>query len=252
MKKNKPVLSIILPVLNSSRFLEACLKSIFSQSFREIEVIAIDDNSKDNSFEILSKFQKKEKRLKIYRNIKRYGTIITLNRCTRRIKGKFVTFMNPNDLITKNKIKKQVEFLTKNPKVVAVGTQCYYMDHDNKRCSKSTFDKDHYLITHKPLPTLSMEYETALINKELLPKDIFKFDKLHPFIFSEIFIKFAQFGDLANINEFLHFHRKDEVEPSKFDLEHLISFGKLIFKSAAVYDYRPTSIKNLFATLSLR
>src|SRR3989344_8963907 len=121
MKKTKPIVSILLPVHNADRYLSDCLKNLVSQSFRQIEIIAIDDCSSDNSYKILQSFAKKYKKVRVYKNIKRYGIVMTLNRLLRRAKGQHIAFMDAGDVSNKQRIKKQVEFLAENPEVVAVG-----------------------------------------------------------------------------------------------------------------------------------
>ncbi len=56
-------ISIIIPVYNTSKFLEKCLKSVIEQDFKEIEIICVNDGSIDNSLEILNKFKEKDKRI---------------------------------------------------------------------------------------------------------------------------------------------------------------------------------------------
>ncbi len=56
--QTKPIISIILPVYNTSPYLEECLNSIHNQSFKDYELICIDDGSSDNSYEILKKYEK--------------------------------------------------------------------------------------------------------------------------------------------------------------------------------------------------
>ena len=55
---NKPKISIIIPVYNVEKYLEQCLKSVINQTFKDIEIICINDGSTDNSLEILEAFQK--------------------------------------------------------------------------------------------------------------------------------------------------------------------------------------------------
>src|SRR3989344_1390069 len=107
--KIKPIVSIVLPVHNSERFLSDCIKSLKRQTYRKIEIIAIDDMSSDNSFKILKEFAKKDKRIRIYRNIKRYGIAITLNRLIKKAKGDFIAFMDSGDISSSQRIKKQIE-----------------------------------------------------------------------------------------------------------------------------------------------
>ena len=123
--KNKPLISIILPVHNSSEHLRECVRSLLSQSYKNIEILAIDDDSKDGSYKILREFTRKDKRFKVKRNVKRYGIGITLNRLIKKAKGDFIAFMDAEDVSTKDRLKKQLLYLKSNPQVVAVGTQCF-------------------------------------------------------------------------------------------------------------------------------
>lgn len=235
-KKAKPLISIILPVQNSSRFLRDCLESLTRQSEKRWEIIAIDDLSKDSSFEILKTYKKREKRLRAYKNKKRYGLAITLNRAVRRTKGRFITFMNPNDLTTKTRLKKQLKHLLSNPRAVVVGTQCIFIDKKGKKLGKSEFPKEHEAISQALLPGLSMEFETAMINREALPKDILKFNpNAKSFIYTDLFLKITQYGELANLKQCLQFHRKNSENISKLNLNYTASLIKLCTKSIAMY-----------------
>src|SRR5581483_89296 len=120
MINNQPLVSILLPIRNNQEHLLACLESIISQTYENIEIIAIDDHSTDESYQILRTFKKLDKRIRIFQNVKPYGLRLTLNRCVNRSKGQFIAFMNPDDMITKSKIARQVQFLLQNPKIAAV------------------------------------------------------------------------------------------------------------------------------------
>ncbi len=65
--------SIILPVYNAGKFLASCLQSLSEQTHPDIQIIAIDDKSTDNSWSILRKYSLKIKNLQIYKNTKHYG-----------------------------------------------------------------------------------------------------------------------------------------------------------------------------------
>ena len=67
--ENKEIkVSLGIPVFNESLFLKDTIESLLSQSYSKIEIIAIDNCSSDNSYEILKKYSKKDKRLKVFRN----------------------------------------------------------------------------------------------------------------------------------------------------------------------------------------
>lgn len=239
----QPLVSIILPVCNAESYLENCLESIKSQSYVNIEIVAIDDFSSDKSFKILKQWQKKDKRLKVFKNVKRYGLSVTLNRAIRQIKGTFITFMNPQDFSTPHRIKKQVQYLLNNKKAVAVGSQCFFVNHENKRIGKSSFPTEHENIYHSLLPNTTIQFETIMINKTLLPKDVLYFQKQqYPVIFTNVLMKILTYGEFANLPEYLHIHRIHASVKTQASavIKHTFNMATLWVKSIAFYNYRPS------------
>ena len=175
MKDSKPLISILLPVHNSAQTLRECILSLLNQSYKNLEIIAIDDKSSDKSYSILNALKKRDKRLRIYKNVKRYGLAVTLNRLAKKAKGSFIAFMDTDDISSPNRLKKQLNFLLHNTGVVAVGSQCTFIDEKGKKIGRSDFPTENTLIYENPLHGISMQFETVLINKTLLPKDILRF-----------------------------------------------------------------------------
>lgn len=243
MKHTDHIVSIVLPVYNAGKFLQSSLESILGQTYPNIEIIAIDDDSKDDSYSLLRSFRKKDKRIRLYRNKKRYGLAICLNRAIKRAKGQFIAFMDPTHVSAKNRIKKQLAFLIKHPKVVAVGIQCNIIDHKNRRLGKSAFPKEHDDI-YKMLPLgSSMLFETALVNKQLLPKDLLYFTtNAYPFVYVHVFMQFLQYGLLANLMDYLHSYRKTTIRTYAHlgRVDRAFHHLKLWLQSIVVYDYRPS------------
>ncbi len=243
MKNKKPLISIILPVHNSEKYLSECLKSLKRQTYKNIEILAIDDFSNDDSYKILRFFAKKDKRFKVKRNVKRYGIAITLNRLIKRVKGDYIAFMDAGDLSSRERFEKQLKFLVSHPQVVAVGTQCIFIKENGKKINKSNFPEENKNIYASPLHGISMQFETAMINKTLLPKDILKFDiNSNPFIYSDVFIKLLPYGKFANLKNHLHYHRNHPNEYFKDLRRNPIRFIKLWVRSMAFYNYN-SSIK---------
>ncbi len=243
-----PLISVILPVSNTASFLPTCLESLLTQNYKNIEIIAIDDNSADISFAIAKSYKKNDKRIKLFRNVKKYGLSITLNRCIRRAKGKFLVFMDPRDMVTKNKFQKQLQYLQKNPKTVAVGTQCIYLNEENKRIGKSNYPSLHEHISQSPLHGVSMLFEGVMINRYKIPKDLLYFPTTkHSFLYSDMAVKLIQFGEIINLPEFLHFHRKHSAITLATTTKHAYSLMKLWLSSKFDYEIEALSLKNLFA-----
>jgi teichuronic acid biosynthesis glycosyltransferase TuaG len=176
-KTNKPLISVILPVYKSEAYLEACLISLINQSYSNIEIIAVVDYLGDNSLKILRKFRKQDKRIRIYENLQRYGLASTLNRAVNLSKGQYIAFMDSTGIADKTRLNKQIKFLLDNPKVAVVGTQIINVTEQNKKLSYSQFPTNHEEIYKHLIGNESFKFETAMIDKTRLPKDILKFKK---------------------------------------------------------------------------
>lgn len=255
MKDIKPLVSIILPVSNSGKFLSACLESLSSQTYKNSEIIAIDDVSRDDSFAILKRFKKREKRLRIYKNKKRYGLSVTLNRLLNKAKGQYVAFADPYDISSPRRIKKQLNFFLLHPKAVVVGTQCIFLNKKGRKLGKSAFPQENEDIRRVIIGGLSLQPETVMVNRRLLPKDVLRFKKnsygspaSYPFVYTEVFMKLFQYGTFANLPFSLCSHRKRRSTYLQTIRMYLPSLIKLWFKSITIYDYRP-SLKNIFIPL---
>jgi glycosyltransferase involved in cell wall biosynthesis len=249
MNNQKPLISILLPVHNSEETLEQCVLSLLEQSYKNIEIIAINDKSSDRSSSILNALRKNDRRLRVYKNVKRYGLAVTLNRLVKKTKGNFIAFMDTDDFSSPNRLKKQLKFLLNNPEVVAVGSQCTFIDDKNKKIGRSDFPVEHNFISENPLHGISMQFETVLINKTMLPKDVLRFNTgSNPFIYSDMFMKLMPYGKFANLEDFLHFHRNDPRIYLSDVKRNIISLIKLWIKSKALYDYTPP-IRSFFSPI---
>jgi len=174
---------------------------------------------------------------------------MTLNRLLRRAKGDYIAFMSAKDVASRSKIKKQIEFLLGNPGVVAVGSQCRFMNDKGTLIGKSDFPKENQFIYQSPLHGISLQFETVLINKTLIPKDLLKFQANSDyFIYSDVLLKLLPYGKFANLPKYLHYHRNAPKEYFGDLRVHLISLIKLWIKSIANYDYQ-LSIKSFFTPL---
>lgn len=251
MTLDQNTVTVILPVYNASQFLEQCLQSLREQTYEHLQIIAIDDHSKDTSHKILNQFKKQYKNIEIFRNKKHYGLAVCYNRALKCARGRFLAFMNPYDINGVNRIKRQVNFLIQHPKTVAVGTQYTSIDKVNRKLERSDLPQDHEEIYHTLLPSSSLHPETVMIDRTMLPKDLLHFKATkYPFVFTEVFVKLFQYGQVANIAHSLYFHREGVKRHGRniAKSKRWLSLLRLWLTSRANYDYRP-SLRSLFPTL---
>ena len=110
-KENKqPLISIITPVFNAEKFLAETIESVQAQTYKNWELLLVNDGSKDNSLKIAKEYAKKDKRIKVY-SIKNSGAAVARNTGTEKAKGDYVCFIDADDLWGKEKLKKQLKFM---------------------------------------------------------------------------------------------------------------------------------------------
>lgn len=100
-----PKISIIVPVYNTEKYLEQCLESLINQTFREIEIIVVNDGSQDSSIEILNKYKEKDNRIVVL-DLDNQGPSGARNSGLEETKGEFVMFVDSDDWIDLNTCEK--------------------------------------------------------------------------------------------------------------------------------------------------
>ena len=108
------LVSIITPSYNSSKFIKDCVNSVFSQTYKNWEMIIVDDCSEDNSKEIISELSTKDKRIKPIFLETNVGAAEARNTAIRQSKGKYVAFLDSDDLWNPKKLEIQLSFMNKN------------------------------------------------------------------------------------------------------------------------------------------
>ena len=112
-RENTPLVSIILPMFNAESTITECLDSIVGQTYRNFEIIVIDDGSTDNSADIVKNYN--DSRIKLYRY--KHDYIGNLNRAFSHCSGKYLARMDADDKMLPTRLEKQVAVLENNPDV---------------------------------------------------------------------------------------------------------------------------------------
>ncbi len=105
--------SIIMPSYNTANFITESIQSVLAQSYKDWELIIVDDCSTDNTDDVVKPFLY-DKRIKYLKNEKNSGAAVSRNRALREAKGKWIAFLDSDDLWTLDKLKKQISFMEKN------------------------------------------------------------------------------------------------------------------------------------------
>ena len=132
---NEPLVSIITPVYNAERFLSDTIKSVQNQTYKNWEILLIDDCSKDNSAQIIKEFQKYDNRIKYIKLKKNSGASVSRNEGIRNAKGRFIAFVDSDDIWKPEKLEVQVKYMLEN-NLGFTFTSYRYMKEDGELTNK--------------------------------------------------------------------------------------------------------------------
>ena len=112
-----PKISLIMSVYNGEDYLAEAIESVLNQSFREFELIIINDCSTDSTSEILSKYASLDQRVKVHTNEVNLRLPSSLNKAISLAQGKYVARMDADDICLSNRLQSQYDFMESNPSV---------------------------------------------------------------------------------------------------------------------------------------
>ncbi|UHA61419.1 glycosyltransferase [Metabacillus litoralis] len=111
---DKPLVSIITPSYNSTKFIPATIESVLAQTYQNWEMLIVDDCSKDESRKVIREYTEKDDRIKLIELTENSGAAVARNTAIKAAKGKYVAFLDSDDLWVPTKLEKQIEFMEIN------------------------------------------------------------------------------------------------------------------------------------------
>ena len=165
MKKNK--VSVIMNCHNGEKYLRRAIKSIFDQTYSNLEIIFFDNCSNDSSAKIVKSYD--DKRIKYFYSKKKLKLYEARNQAVKKAKGSYLSFLDVDDIWSKEKIKLQLNKLNKN-KSNFIFTN-YFIQNDIK---KKKFMRSKNKLPEGKVTQSILDNYTVGINTVLMKRDIFK------------------------------------------------------------------------------
>jgi len=210
---NNELISIVVPIYNVEKYLKQCIESLLSQTYKNLEILLIDDGSTDKCPQICDEYEKKDKRIKVIHK-KNGGLSDARNRGIEEAKGKYITFIDSDDYISENFVKKMYDSIIENNAEIS---QCNLVKvNDNAEVlqkigysDKSKFKTKYEII--KDLYTGHWE-NTIACNKlykiELFENIRFPLGKLHEDEFTTYKVLYKA-TKVAMVEEYLYKYRQN-------------------------------------------
>ena len=191
----KPLVSILIASYNKEKYVSRCLKSCLDQSYKNIEIIFVDDESKDNSYKIAKKFKNvkvfKKKRKKFKSKFNTFFQIDSYLYAYKKSKGKIITLLDSDDFYKKNKVNTIVNHFLKNKNctilfdkpIIYYSKRKFYLSNEFKNSKmrivlwpkfpptscislrKSFFQKIKNELKLKKFSLLTIDFRLAVISK---------------------------------------------------------------------------------------
>ena len=133
MKKH--LVSIITPMYNSGEFIKYTIDSVINQTYKDWEMIIVDDCSTDISPEIVKSYLENESRIKYIRTDKNRGVSNARNTALKNANGQYIAFLDSDDIWDKEKLEKQINFMKEKDCVISF-TSYELIDEENKKLNK--------------------------------------------------------------------------------------------------------------------
>lgn len=167
------LVSVIIPVYNCEGYIDKTVASVLNQSYKNIEIIIVDDCSTDSSASRIKRLAEKDNRLTPIFLKKNSGVAVARNTAIKMARGRYVAFLDSDDLWYKNKLKKQISFM-QNGKIGFSYTAIEMIDENDKiiklkRPVKDIVDYD-FLLKNTIIPTSSVVIDLNKFGKFEMPQ----------------------------------------------------------------------------------
>ncbi len=127
MRANRAV-TVIMPVYNPGEFLAPAIESLLRQTFGDFELIIVDDGSQDDSAAVMKEFARRDRRIRNFFQPKNSGIAATRNFALKHARGRWIGFLNHDDVALPERLERQLAFLQENDDVALLGTSIENID----------------------------------------------------------------------------------------------------------------------------
>ena len=214
-----PLFSVLIANYNNGRFLQEAIDSVLAQTYTNWEIVIVDDQSTDDSFNIYDKY-KSDSRFHVYYNETNQGCGYTKRRCVELSQGEICGFLDPDDVLSFNALEVVEKQFRENPLAVLVFSRFYSCDEKLRVQGSSRLLKldegESYLEHGDYCP----EHFAAFIRDVYL-----KTDGINPYLRAgvdqDLYFRLEEKGSISVLDEFTYYHRNHQDSVS-YDADYAL------------------------------
>lgn len=209
-----PKISIIVPVYNEEEYVSTCLDSLVKQTLDDIEIITIDDNSTDNSLNILLDYARKYPNIKVYHNEKNIGQGASRNRGLKLATGEYIGFVDSDDYVRSTMYEDMYKALVNNNYPELVTTEIIFVKDD----SYANIDLEFLARGKEKIINPIQDRSFVISESPTVCNKIFRRDTLKDFYFVEdslfedipfSYTKYMEASKVVTVSSINYFYRRD-------------------------------------------
>ncbi|MCW8839090.1 MAG: glycosyltransferase [Thiovulaceae bacterium] len=215
---SNPKVSVLIPAYNYGHYISEAIESVLNQTYQDFELIVVDNNSEDNTVELVSEYMKKDSRVSIHVNLENIGMYRNYNQALALASGDYIKFLNADDKFEPTLLEKFVNILNKNESVSLVSSKRQYFG-DKTDILEAGFvgeqNKETVLAKAFKDGNIIGEPTTVMFRKKHLNVGTFNID-LKMFADFDMWIKLLEVGNVYFVDEVLSYFRIHETQGTKY------------------------------------
>ncbi|OVE78950.1 hypothetical protein BVY00_01460 [bacterium G20] len=198
-----PLVSVIMPAWNNEAYIEAAVNSLIDQTYKDWELVVVNDYSNDKTGKVIDSLAKKDKRIRAFHNKQNIKQTRTRNFAISQAKGEYIALLDSDDERPPTSLEKQVKFLEANPDVVAVGTGAEICDIHMNRLNDRLYPLENEQIRRTFFRYSPFCLASLMIRAKALDSPAYNPD-VEPAEDIDLAMRLGMKGKLANLPEILY------------------------------------------------
>lgn len=208
--QSEPMVTILLPVYNGSKYLAEAIESMLAQTFADFEFLIINDGSTDNTGEIISSHA--DNRIRLITHTQNQGLVTALNHGLAEARGTYIARMDADDISAPDRLEKQFAYMEQHPEIAALGTGIATFGRENHQEWRPLLpDEVHcHLLFHSTLAHPSVMLRRSVLERfSLYYDDAYKHAEDY-----KLWVQLSRHAQLANVPEVLLYYRVHDEQIS--------------------------------------
>ncbi|QGM81714.1 glycosyl transferase family 2 [Otariodibacter oris] len=247
-----PLVSVLIAAYNVEKYIESAVNAVSNQTYKNIEIIIVNDGSTDNTGNLLNTLAQKDNRIKIINNHTNLGFVASLNKGIKEVNGVYIARTDADDIAKPHWIETIVNYMEKNLDIMAMGSYLTILSEDHNGSILSKVFKNGELwknpLNHEDIVQAMLFYNPMHNNTMIMKRSIFTeygltFD--HNYKHAEdykFWLDVSRIGKLANYPESLVYYRFHGNQTSSLHNEKQIHIANQIRRIAINYYFNDINL----------